>query len=128
MSLLRRRPIVRLIAPLLLQRYGAQQGGTALQGATLSRPEAAACASDHAHLRRAPSIASRGFSGSYYRRRRHRARRNDSGQIPQTPTDSPCSEFMLCARCVQVMKLTKLFVEKGAAGVHIEDQKPGTKK
>jgi isocitrate lyase len=35
---------------------------------------------------------------------------------------------MLCARCVQVMKLTKLFVEKGAAGVHIEDQKPGTKK
>lgn len=27
-----------------------------------------------------------------------------------------------------VMKLTKMFVERGAAGVHFEDQKPGTKK
>jgi isocitrate lyase len=27
-----------------------------------------------------------------------------------------------------VMKLTKMFIEAGAGGIHFEDQKPGTKK
>jgi isocitrate lyase len=27
-----------------------------------------------------------------------------------------------------VMKLTKMFIEAGAGGIHIEDQKPGVKK
>jgi len=75
------------------------------------------------------------FSAQLFHDRRQREER--SGMSPSELSSVPEVDFLRPiiadgdtghGGLSAVMKLTKLFVERGAAGIHFEDQKPGVKK
>ena len=110
--------------PQNILRHGAQQSGPAVQGAELPRHEAARGEEQSAE---AQGRAAATHSGG----------RRWGGETPASSTGPllpPPVDYLRPiiadgdtghGGLTSVMRLTKLMVEAGAAGIHLEDQKPG---